>query len=139
MPIGKLMITAIRKNHFIKVMLLYLAVNGLTIIMYKPYDVAFTKIKALPNGMFGAVIVEVVLKKININAPIKPKTAPEIFTKVIFSRIKTAESIKTIIGEIVTITEELMGVDRLKPLNEKSILMTIPKRAQPNMRSQSRR
>lgn len=89
--------------------------------------------------MFGAEVVEVVLKKININAPIKPKTAPEIFSKVIFSRIKTADRMKTIIGEIVTITEEFIGVDKLKPLNEKSILMTIPNAAQPKMRSQSLR
>lgn len=89
--------------------------------------------------MFGAEVVEVVLKKINISAPSKPNTAPEIFSKVIFSRIKTAERIKTIIGETVTMTEELMGVDRLKPLNEKSMLIIIPKRAQPKILSQSLR
>ncbi len=100
---------------------------------------AFIKINRLPRGIFGASEVELVLKKISISAPIKPKTAPEALSQVIFSRIKIAESINTKIGEMVTITEELIGVERLKPLKKNSILMTIPNNAQAIILDQSLR
>jgi len=139
MVMGKLMITAIQKNHFIIVMGLYLAVNGLTIIRYKPYDVAFTKIKALPKGIFGASAVELVLKKISINAPASPSTAPEAFKNVIFSRMRIAESTNTKIGEMVTITDELIGVDKLRPLKKLSMFIDMPNTAQAIILGQSLR
>jgi len=139
MVMGKLIITAIRKNHFINVMLLYLEVSGLTTIRYKPYEVALMRINAFPKGIFGAIPVELVLNRINIKAPTKPSIAPDALRKVIFSRINIAESIKTKIGEMVTITEELIGVDKLKPLKKKSIFTTIPKMVHANILGQSLR
>ena len=95
--------------------------------------------RIFPNGIFGAVSLELLLKMINIKAPARPKTAPEAFNQVIFSRIKIAERMKTKIGEMVTMTEELIGVDRLKPLKKPNILMLMPKTAQPIIRGQSLR
>ena len=45
--------------------------------------------------------------------------------------------INTITGESVTITELLIGVERLNPLKKNSILITIPKTAQPKILGQS--
>lgn len=89
--------------------------------------------------MLGASAVELVVKNISISAPSKPNKAPEALSKVIFSRISIADSMKTKMGEIVTITEELIGVDKLRPLKKKSILMTIPNTVHHNIRGQSLR
>lgn len=96
-------------------------------------------IKVFPRGMFGASVVDGTVKITNIKAPIKPKTAPMALREVIFSLIKTAERIKTKIGEMVMMTEEFIGVDKLKPLKENNILITIPKIAQAIILGQSRR
>lgn len=137
MPIGVLIMTDIRKNHFIKVMLLYRAVKGLTVIKNKPKDNAFIIIKTFPSGIFWAFVLDDAVNTTKTKAPISPKIAPEAFSQVIFSRIKIADKIKTKIGEMVTITEELIGVDKLKPLNDKSILITIPNNVQAIIRGQS--
>ena len=50
---------------------------------------------------------------------------------------KIAENIKTIIGEIVIITELFTGVDNSRPLKNASIFTTIPKKEQAIKRGQS--
>lgn len=139
MVIGKLIMNAKRKNHFRSVTLLYLDVSGLTTIKYIPKEAALIKIKVLPSGIFGAVALDILLNMIRIKAPIKPRTAPEIFKKVIFSRMSIADKINTRIGVIVEITDELIGVVKLKPLKEKSIFITIPNSVHASILGQSLR
>jgi len=50
---------------------------------------------------------------------------------------KIAENIKTIIGEIVIITELFTGVDNSRPLKKASIFITIPKKEHAIKRGQS--
>ena len=76
-------------------------------------------------------------KTTNNNAPTSPKPIPIDFSQVTFSLKKIAESINNKTGEIVITTELFMGVDRLNPLKNINIFSTIPKKAQPIIRSQS--
>ncbi len=64
---------------------------------------------------------------------------PKLFTKVILSFKIKAESNNSKTGEIVIITELLMGVERLNPLKKASIFKAIPKKAQITKRNQSLR
>ena len=88
--------------------------------------------------MLGAASVELVLNRMSIKAPIRPSIAPEAFNRVIFSRIKIADRTNTKIGDMVTITDELIGVDRLKPLKNPNIFIDIPNTAQAINLGQSR-
>lgn len=92
---------------------------------------------AFPKGMLGASYLTSLLNSIKANAPENPKPMPKYLISVIFSLIKNADIKNTKIGEIVIIIELLIGVERLNPLKNMSILMTIPKIAHKKIRFQS--
>ena len=83
--------------------------------------------------MLGAFDTLSVLKSTKANAPESPKAIPIPLISVIFSLRINEAKIKTMTGESVTITELLIGVLRLNPLKKKSMLMHIPKTAQPSI------
>ena len=64
---------------------------------------------------------------IRVTAPENPNIIPPNFVNVIFSLIKIVEIINTKRGVKVTITAPLIGVDKLSPLINASILTHIPK------------
>ena len=66
-----------------------------------------------------------------------PMAIPKPFINLIFSLIRKADKITTIIGVVVTNTELLMGVERSNPLKNASILIDIPNKAQIKSRPQS--
>ena len=87
--------------------------------------------------MFGALPVLSVLKSTNTKAPAKPTIIPRVLSKVMRSFIRIEARISTITGDSVTITELLIGVERLRPLKKNNILIAIPKTAQPKILGQS--
>ena len=78
--------------------------------------------------MFGAFNPVFDVYKTRISAPTNPNKIPADLISLIFSFNKMAEKIKTMIGEIVIITELFTGVDNSRPLKKASIFITIPKK-----------
>ena len=60
----------------------------------------------------------------------KPRPIPSTFTHETRSLKNITERTSKITGVIVTTTELFIGVDRLRPLKNASILIHIPKKAQ---------
>lgn len=90
-----------------------------------------------PRVTLGAFCCIFSLKRIRPKAPANPSNIPKLLIHVIRSFIKIADRINTKIGVMVAITELLMGVERLNPLKNINILITIPKTAQINNLGQS--
>jgi len=91
--------------------------------------VALTKIIALPSGILGASTSCCTPNIIKASPPKRPMTAPKHLSQVTFSLIKSADSTNTKMGVMVTITELLIGVVKLKPLKKNNILRAIPSTA----------
>lgn len=83
--------------------------------------------RKFPNGMLGASCLISDPKSTSVNAPARPINTPIAFKMETRSFIYNAERINSIIGEIVIITALFMGVERLSPLKNINIFITIPK------------
>jgi hypothetical protein len=82
----------------------------------------------LPQLLFQLFTLDELPKVINKIAPSKPINTPRIRRFPIALLTKILEKRSTIIGEVTTITEALIGLVKLNPLKKANIFKATPKK-----------